>query len=275
MGNIKATFAPGMTEATVHGLTQWDYGRMLEISCADLPTIVEVHFACAGMKDALVRTGTGVSGSAVVAIPDICLEQAAPITAWVYYVDDAGGHTALTITLPIIARARPAQSDYEPADVKDSFADLVAAVNEAVGSIKNGDVMVANAAHATSADRALQADSATTARKATNDAEGNDIPATYRKKGGLGFQPSMYFQPVSGCLYLIRVEISGRNFTAPILWAQGTEVTASLGCGVVDGETLQYSLRKTSAGELKVDAFFHSDRMTREQTGWEYSFCQI
>ena len=202
MGNIKATFAQGMTEATVHGLHQWDYGRMLEISCIDLPTIIEVHFACVGMADAIVRVGEAQLGTVTVAIPDICLEQAAPITAWVYYTDDDGGRTALTITLPIIARARPSR-DYNPEDVQDSFAELERAVNEAVDSLKEGSVTVA---------RALAADKATEATKAINDGQGNEIAATYAKSSKPGFvRWASGSILATNCLYQFMAEIYPLN----------------------------------------------------------------
>ena len=44
--NIKAFFPAGVDSITVSGLTQWDYGRKLEIQADDLPALVEVHFAC-------------------------------------------------------------------------------------------------------------------------------------------------------------------------------------------------------------------------------------
>lgn len=274
--NLRAMIPPGQTEAVVNGLHQWDYGRGLEISCTDLPAIVEVHFACIGMKDAIVRTGEAVSGMVTVTIPDICLEQAAPITAWVYCIDGTGGRTAITITLPITPRARPSRSDYEPSQVQDSYTELVAAVNGAVETLQSGEVIVANATHATSADRATEATSAGTAEKATRDQNGDNIVATYRKKGGLGFQPSMYFTPTAGCLYLFRVTLGGYNYTAPLLWAEGTELTTSLGYGFIDGVAYHFILKKSSGGNLTVEALRASDGFSiGEQTGVSIYFCQI
>lgn len=274
--NLQAIIPPGQTEAVVNGLHQWDYGRVLELHCANLPAIVEVHFACIGMEEAIVRTGEAVSGQVTVTIPDVCLEQRAPVTAWVYCMDDTSGHTAMTITLPIIPRARPSRSEYTPSVIQDSYTELVAAVNGAVDSINRGEVMVANAVHAAAADRATEADSAGTANKATNDKDGNSISSTYVKKNRSGFQPSMYFQPGAGCLYLFMVTISGYQYTAPILWQTGSAVTASLGYGFIDGVAFHFILKKSSGGTLTVEALRASDGFSiGEQTGWEYSFCQI
>ena len=37
---IKAIIPAGVTELTVHGLHQWNYGQQLEIAAEALPTVV-------------------------------------------------------------------------------------------------------------------------------------------------------------------------------------------------------------------------------------------
>ena len=108
--SIKATFPAGVDAIIVNGLHQWDYGQQLEIQASGLPAVVEVHFACAGMTEAAVRVCDASSGTAVASIPDTCLEQSSPVTAWVYEVGETSGTTILTVTLPIIARARDRKS---------------------------------------------------------------------------------------------------------------------------------------------------------------------
>lgn len=162
--NIKAIFPPGASTLIVNGLHQWDYGRKLEIQADDLPALVEVHFACEGMQEAVVRSCAVINGVAEAAIPDICLEQTTPVKAWVYEVGESSGSTTKTISLPIIARARPQVSATDPSIFSDKYTELITAVNEQVESLKEGDVTVANA---------LQAG------KAARDAYGRDIPSTY------------------------------------------------------------------------------------------------
>ena len=129
--NITAIFPSGMTAITVNGLHQWDYGRKLEIRADDLPAIIEVHFSCIGMEDAVVRTCAVEDGRVEVAIPDQCLEQTSPITAWVYEIGDTFGATAKTITLTVIPRTRP-QSVVPPSmDVPNKYTDALVAVNTA------------------------------------------------------------------------------------------------------------------------------------------------
>lgn len=147
--SIKAIFPAGVTEITVNGLHQWDYGRKLEIHSADLPAEFEVHFACAGMQDAVVRVCNAVNGVTETVIPDICLEQIGPVTAWVYIINGTEGVTAKTISLPIIARPRPQITSTDPSDFSDKYTELISEVNAQVESLKAGDVTVANANRAT------------------------------------------------------------------------------------------------------------------------------
>lgn len=105
--SIKATFPTGVTELTIHGLHQWDYGQTLEIQADDLPANVEVHFACVGMTEAIVRKCTIVKGSAQASIPNICLEQGTPLKAWVCECGESSGETIKTITMPVTQRAKP------------------------------------------------------------------------------------------------------------------------------------------------------------------------
>ena len=145
---LKAIIPAGMTEITVNGLHQWDYGQELEIHAVDLNGLVEVHFACAGMNDAVVRPCNMVGGEGKVAIPDACLEQTAPIMAWVYEKDGATGATVKTITLRVTPRARPTTSEAPPPEVIDPYTEAVTAMNDAVGKVADGRITAAKAVEA-------------------------------------------------------------------------------------------------------------------------------
>lgn len=162
--NIKAIFPSGASELIVHGLHQWDYGRKLEIRSDDLPALIEVHFACAGMTEAVVRSCNVVQGVAEATIPDQCLEQTTPIVAWVYEVGESSGATIKTITLTVIQRARPQPAGPVPTVLSDKYTELMAAVNEQVAALRAGNVTVARAL---TADKATEATKAATANKAT------------------------------------------------------------------------------------------------------------
>jgi hypothetical protein len=176
--SLRAVFLPGQTHVTVNGLYQWDFGRELEIQAEDIAGAVEVHFACAGMEEAEVRTCVDVDGEFTVAIPDKYLEQTSPITAWVYL----SGATVYTITMPIIARVRPKLAGAQPSSLGyTKYEDALAGFNEAVDDLKSGAVTVAKAIEADGAAKALYA---TEAGKATTDKNGEVIHETSLKKNG-------------------------------------------------------------------------------------------
>lgn len=150
---LKAIIPSGQTELTVNGLHQWDYGQKLEIHSPDLPAVVEVHFACAGMTEAVVRVCEAADGVAVAVIPDHCLEQTTPITAWVYEVESGtSGYTSKTIILPIIPRTRPQVCATVPTTISDKYTESIAAINGIVSSLTEGKVEANHAKTAGSAD---------------------------------------------------------------------------------------------------------------------------
>lgn len=180
--SIKAIFPAGVTAMTVNGLHQWDYGQALEIEAEGLPLLVEVHFACAGMKEAVVRVCQVADGKTSAIIPDACLEQRSPVVAWVYEIDEAGGKTILTITMPVIARIKPPAGTSSP-QVADQYTQLISLVNDQMDAVFSGDAPVgrafeadhaAEADHATEAAHAAKADSATNAGSAAEAAHATE-----------------------------------------------------------------------------------------------------
>jgi hypothetical protein len=135
MSNIRAVFTAGLDAITVHGLHQWDYGQKLEVHDNMLPSLVEMHFACPGMRNAIVRPCAVVQGVATAAIPDHCLEQTGPVQAWIYEIGDTSGRTIRTITLPIAPRTKPALSEDIPTEVGDKYTELIGEVNEVIDSL--------------------------------------------------------------------------------------------------------------------------------------------
>jgi hypothetical protein len=178
--SIKAIFPAGVTTLTVNGLHQWDYGQTLDIEAPDLPRLIEVHFACSGMDEAVVRLCEVIDGKTSATIPDVCLEQRSPVVAWVYEVSEAGGKTILTVTMPVIARIKPPAGASSP-QVADQYAQLITLYNDQMDAIFSGAspvgrsfeadhateadhaAMASEAAHAATADRAATADNAATA----------------------------------------------------------------------------------------------------------------
>lgn len=179
---IQAIIPAGQTKVTVNGLHQWDYGQILEVHDDGLPALVEIHFACAGMDEAVVRSCSTIAGVASAVIPDHCLEQIAPVVAWVYGIDGTTGQTLRTIVMPVIRRTKPSPSAMVPMYISDKYTELVTAITEQVDALKAGDVIVSRALKAdqatvattsTEAVHAVRADNATTAGYAGQAGEAN------------------------------------------------------------------------------------------------------
>lgn len=166
---IKANFTNGAPTATASGLYQWDYGQTLEIECAELGSeIMEVHFACQGMSEAIVRSCSFSNGVGTVTIPDQCLEQASTITAWVYSISGTQGHTVKTITLPITPRTRPSVSRDVPMEYINLYGEALEEINEAINNLEKGNITAAKATHANTANSANTAANAGSASYATS-----------------------------------------------------------------------------------------------------------
>lgn len=102
----------GSSVATAHGLTQWDYGQVLEVEAAiDIPDATEVHFY-QGELDAMCFLRDGSAK-----IPDRMLQDSSAITAYIYVRSGSSGETVLTAYLPITARPRP--TDYVLPDTEE------------------------------------------------------------------------------------------------------------------------------------------------------------
>ena len=169
---IKAQFVAEQTEIKVKSLHQWDYGQELEIEATDIPdSIIEVHFACSGMTETVVRSCEMMGGTGIVSIPNRCLEQTNPITAWIYEIEKTDGvvtkcTTTKTITIPIIPRIRPGRSEEIPESDIDYITELIAQINDAMDKIGSGEIIADHAKNANEANHAATAEHANTANKA-------------------------------------------------------------------------------------------------------------
>lgn len=173
---IRVTLSSGITSAKTTSLFQWDYGQQLEIVSDDLPSVVEVHFACKGMSEAVVMPCSITDGTGIVTIPDSCLEQSTDITAWVYSIEGTQGKTVKTITIPIVARIRPGRSETIPQGFSDQYTELISQINDAIGDLKDGSVTVKKAEIAETATRATSATNASFANTANGVSINGKVP---------------------------------------------------------------------------------------------------
>lgn len=196
--SVKVTAPAGLTEVIANGLYQWDYGQQLEVTHEGLPALVEVHFACKGMSEAVVRScSVSADGTLTAAIPDRCLEQTAPVYAWVVALGATSSTTVLKVILPITERTRPATGPSEvPEEISNRYTESIAAINEQIGALTRGDV-IARRAKCDEQGKSILFDYATKsplakgtfivgkAKAAETDNEGNVIHSTYVKKGSV------------------------------------------------------------------------------------------
>ena len=230
--SIKVSIPTGKDVGTATGLYQWDYGQVLEIESLDIGSeVVEVHFACANMTEAIVRPCSFSNGVGTVVIPDQCLEQTTPVTAWVYRIEtiydavgmvvSTEGRTIKTITLPITARTRPSIAREIPQVFSDKYTELIAEINEAVDGLEHGNITAAKAIDADNANYATAAGNAATANhaaaseratKAMQDEQGNNIIGTYGNFSNVFVTSDML--PGSGAYY---VEATSTTTTAKIV----------------------------------------------------------
>ena len=100
---LTAKFYNGSNTATAYGLTQWDYGQELALEYAGLEIVdgTEINFYQGKLSSIAYLKNKHVL------IPDLMLQNAAEITAYVYVRMESSGETILSILLPISPRPRP------------------------------------------------------------------------------------------------------------------------------------------------------------------------
>lgn len=132
---IKACFQFGESSIIVPGLTQWDYGQILEIYGLDVTGNAEVHFALRRKQTEAVITQPEVKENVLsVRIPDMLLETGEEIAAYVYVADADSGETVRTIHFPVKRRQKP--GDYDSPAEKNLLRQLMETVHKKADSLE-------------------------------------------------------------------------------------------------------------------------------------------
>lgn len=140
---LEAIFTAGINEIKVSGLTQWDKGQKITVTCPDITELYQVHFAFKGGTEALVVN----AANKVFAIPDELLMQPRDLIAYVYAIaSDGSGETVKTIHLPVVPRAKPEDytSELTPTQMEQLEA-MLAEMHEAINGLTYTDVNAAPA----------------------------------------------------------------------------------------------------------------------------------
>ena len=150
-------------------LYQWDNNQTLTVQGLDMPPIPVFHFCNRLSNLALVVTPTVSGTSVTVNIPNILLQQAEPIIAYVYQdTENDGYRTMHAIHIPVIPRPKP--DDYEYTDNVDYIS--VAVLNSRLNTLQ--DELEALAAMPAMA--ALPVARASSGDGIAYTAEGDDLP---------------------------------------------------------------------------------------------------
>lgn len=124
---IRADFENNGHSISVPGLTQWDYGQVLEIYGLQYAISVEVHYAIRRQReDAIIDVPNVREGVIYSRIPDKLLESGEELCAYVYIADKDSGETVRTIVLPV--KRRPKPGDYDAPAEKNLLRQLMEAV---------------------------------------------------------------------------------------------------------------------------------------------------
>ena len=95
-------------------LYQWDNNQTMKVSGITMPPMPSFHFCNRLSNIALVVTPEVSGSDLIVSIPNILLQQAEPIIAYVYQgTEGDGNRTMHTIHIPVIPRPKPDDYEYE------------------------------------------------------------------------------------------------------------------------------------------------------------------
>lgn len=128
MGNIIKAILCKTRVCRTAPLYQYDYGQILQIVGPQLPSAYEVHFSNQPHGTATTQIG----GDDGVVIPDAYLQTGSPVYAWLFlHTGENDGETEYSITIPVIARARPTNETPTPVQ-QDAITEAIAALNSGV-----------------------------------------------------------------------------------------------------------------------------------------------
>ena len=115
---------------------QWDLNRVLTITGLNLASVPEIHFSNANMERAIVRQATMVDFIVSVGIPNSLLQSPLPIRADIGIYEGDTFKVVETVTIPVIAKTRPADYRIEDSDEEIySFNALENLVNNALDAM--------------------------------------------------------------------------------------------------------------------------------------------
>lgn len=153
---IKAYIGAG-TYSTTEPITQWDYGYILQIEGAVLPSVYRVDFSN-NRHDGEALTVYGNEDG--VEVPEELIATGKDIFAFYYYIEEGFGKTAYTWKIPNDTRANAGDREPTPTQ-QDSIDQLIVRSNEAVETAEEKAEEADTSARSASASASSAAASAT------------------------------------------------------------------------------------------------------------------
>lgn len=152
--NVKQIIVRKDGNKTIQTRKIWQYDRGHELvfeGFDTLPEVFQVHFSHNPAGEAQTQIGQ----NCVCLVPDIYVEKAAPIYAWIYVAEEDTGLTKQEIEIPVGRKSKP--NDQEPEPVEQS------AIDQAIAALNAGVERSEAAAEAAEGSAAAAAGSATAA----------------------------------------------------------------------------------------------------------------
>lgn len=166
-------------------LFQWDKGRVLRVHGIPDGSQITVEYSNAHMSESIRPACSLNDGEALSTIPDTLLMLPYNIQCYIVVVDSASTITRMCLTIPVIARQKPADYEYTPEQI-DGYTELLGKLSveaEKVSDLKKQiDEATRNASSAAS--------SATSAAK--------QAESVTNKLNGITFEVNLS----DGCLYM-------------------------------------------------------------------------
>ena len=134
---IQVTFTKGENHVRVNGLTQWDYGQVLQITGLGPVQNAEIHFASEGCREAEIQIAKVENEILYAQIPNKLLEKGRNIKAYVYLATPETGETVRMIALPVKPRAKP--DDYSTPEEQNLLRKILDEIKGKADNLKGKD----------------------------------------------------------------------------------------------------------------------------------------
>lgn len=185
MGNEIFVRIDSGTTSMTQKLFQWDKGRNLRVRGIPDGSQITVEYSNVHMTETIRPACSVNDGEALSTIPDTLLMLPYNIQCYIVVVDSSSTSTRMCLTIPVIARQKPADYEYTPEQI-DGYMELLGKLSVEVEKVDELKKQIDEASN----NATTAASSATSAAK--------QAEAAADKLNGMTFEIDLS----DGCLYL-------------------------------------------------------------------------